>query len=128
MKMIEKQKSRSKAYKDKSARRKGPKTIVREFIDDMEELRIEAGDSAVIFDEGLNRNATLLESRLMAIDPGVHVQVHWNQEHKVEDWKDLRVEAVTITWSSFYLGKHPFNSKQTHIDVGALWMEGYLES
>jgi hypothetical protein len=125
--MIKKKQQRSKAYKDKSAKRKGPKTIVLEFVNDIENLREEAGDSAVVFDEGLNRHASLLESRILAIDPGAEITVHWNDEAKVEDWKNLRVDGVTITWSSFYLGKHPFNSKQTYIDVGALFLEGFLE-
>jgi len=119
--------AKNKRFKSKSARRAGPKTIVLEFVEEFENLRQEAGDSLLEFDSGLTRLGGLLESRLQAIDPSVEVSIQWNDEQNTENWKELRVDAVTITWSSFYLGKHPFNDKTTYIDIGGLFLEGFLD-
>ena len=125
--LIKKKISNTKRYKEKSARRAGPKTIILEFIEEFEKLREEAGDSLILFDSGLARLGSLLESRLMAIDPGIDIAIHWNEERTVEDWKELRVDAITLTWSRFYLKEHPFNGETTYIDIGGLFLEGFLD-
>lgn len=127
MDLIKKKQEQNKAYKTKSAKRLGPKTIVLEFVEEMENLRQEVGDNAAEFDSGLARIAGLLESRILAIDPDANVIVHWNKENEVENWKDLRVEGVTIEWSRFYLGKNPFSDPTGYIDIGSLFLEGLIE-
>lgn len=127
MELIKKKQKQNKAYRTKSAKRLGPKTIVLEFVEEMENLREEVGDNAVEFDSGLLRIAGLLESRILAIDPGANVIVHWNKENDIENWKDLRVDGVTIEWSRFYLGKNPFSDPSRYIDVGSLFLEGFME-
>ena len=126
-KLIQKRIANTKRHKERSARRVGPKTIILEFINEFEKLREEAGDSAIIFDAGLGRLSILLDERLMAIDPGIEISIHWNNENEVEDWKELRVDAVTLTWSRFYLKEHPFNGETTYIDIGSLFLEGFLD-
>jgi len=125
--LIKKKIASTKRHKEKSARRLGPKTIILEFIDEFEKLREEVKDNVVLFNAGLAGLSTLLESRLMAIDPGIDILVHWNNEYNVEDWKELRVDAITLTWSKFYLKENPFSGKVTHIDIGGLFLEGFLD-
>jgi len=119
--------AKNRIFKTKSAKRAGPKTIVLEFIEEFEKLREEVGDSLIEFDSGLSRLGGFLESRLQAIDPDVDISIQWNNEHDTENWKDLRVDSVTITWSSFYIGKHMFSDKVFHIDIGSLFLEGVFE-
>ena len=126
-KLIKKKIAKTKKHKDKSARRVGPRTIILEFINEFEKLREEAGDSVILFDSGLQTLSILLEERLMAIDPDIDISVHWNNEREVEDWKELRVDGVTLTWSRFYLKEHPFNDETTYVDIGALFLEGFLD-
>jgi len=127
MDLIKKKQQQNKAYKIRSAKRLGPKTIVLEFVEEMENLRQEVGDDAVEFDIGLTRIAGLLESRILAIDPHANIIVHWNKENQVESWKDLRVEGVTIEWSNLYLGKNPTSDPIRYIDIGCLFLEGLIE-
>ena len=124
---IKKKQKQIKAYKEKSARYQGPNSLVVDFIKEMELVKNNVGDNFVEFDTGLHRAASSLERKISSLDPGAHVIVHWNKEVEVNSWKELEVEAVSIEWSSFYLGKNPFNDKVTHIDIGALFLEGYLD-
>ena len=78
----------------------------------------------------LNDANKLLERRMRNIDPDVHLKIKWNDENKLSsksEWKDLRVEGVTIGWSKWYLGKHPFSDEEKYIDVAQLFIEGYFE-
>lgn len=124
---IKKKIASTKRYKAKSARRIGPKTIILEFIDEFEKLREESSDDVLSFDLGLTGLSKLLESRLMAIDPGIKITIHWNDENEVDNWQDLRVDAITLNWSRFYLREHPFNDETTYIDIGCLFLEGFLD-
>lgn len=126
MKMIAAKQRRNTANKNRSAKRTKLQSIVVDFITAMEKVLNESM-SHLDFDTGMHREANMLESRIRAIDPGVHIQVIWNNEDTVNNWKDLQVEAIKVTWSSFYLGKHPFESPEKYIDVGSLFIEGYLD-
>lgn len=126
MEMIKKKQKQNNAYRTRSARRTGPKTIVLEFVEEVEELRQQT-DDVTTFDEGLTRIAGLFESRIIAIDPDANITIHWNNESNIKEWQELRVEAVTIEWSRFYLSKHQFKDKVMFIDVGALFLEGFLD-
>lgn len=127
MDLIKKKQQQNKVLKTRSAKRLGPKNIVLEFIGDMESMREEVGDNAAEFDAELKRIARLLESRMMALDPDVNIIVHWNRELHIDSWKDLRVEAVTVEWSRFYMRKNPNVNPSVHIDIGNLFIEGDLD-
>lgn len=126
MAQIKKRQQKNKAYKDKAANRIGSKGIVLQFIKAMEEVLTEA-KGPLDFQTGLEREAYLLLDRMRCIDPGVDVTILWNKEDTVDDWKDLQVEGVKISWSSWYLGKNPFSDAEKHIDVASLFLEGDLD-
>lgn len=126
MKMIAKKQKRNTSFRNRSAKRTNIHSIVVEFIKAMEKVLTES-KSHLDFDTGMNREATMLEQRMRSLDPGVKLQVLWNNENATENWQELQVEGIKIMWSGFYLGKHPFESPEKYIDVGSLFIEGYLD-
>jgi hypothetical protein len=126
MDMIKRRTQSNKRYKTKAAQRLGPEGIVLQFIEAYEKMAAEA-KGPLDFETGLQREANMLFDRMRAIDPQVNVEIMWNNEDSTENWKDLQVDGVKITWSSFYLGKHPFSSPEKYIDVGSLMIEGHFD-
>lgn len=124
---IKKKKENSKRFKARLARSKGLTSLVIEFLDAMELMRDGVGDSAVSFDQELGRLTSNLESNIKAIDPEVYIKICWNDEDKVEDWKDLRVEAVHVIWSQTYLDRNPGSAREAYVDIGSLFLEGFLD-
>jgi hypothetical protein len=124
MKLIAKKQQKNSAYKTRAAKRVGPNGIVMQFIDAMEKIRAEAKNS-LEFDTGLSREARMLHDNMMTLDRGVNVEVIWC-ENPEEDWKNLSVDGIKITWSDYHLAAFPQKSKELYIDVGSLLLEGYL--
>src|SRR5687768_13926025 len=125
MAMIDRRKKNNKKYKRQAAKRIGPQGIVLQFIQDIDKLKGEA-KGPVDFELGLTMHANTLLSRMRAIDPSVDLEIKWCDEYRVNNWQDLVVEGVLIKWSSFYLGKNPFSDPEKYIDVGSLFLEGYM--
>jgi hypothetical protein len=124
MKLIAKKQQKNSAYKTRAAKRVGPNGIVMQFIDAMEKIAQESKNS-IDFDTGLSREARLLHDNMKAIDHGVAVEVIWG-ENPEENWKNLNVDGVKITWSDYHLAAFPQKSKELYIDVGSLLLEGHL--
>ena len=125
MALIKKRQQLNKSYKTKAAKRLGPSGIVLQFIEAMEKVLNEA-KGPLDFETGLEREAGLLHDRMRCIDPDVNVQIAWNKEDTVEDWENLQVEGVKISWSRWYLGKNPFSDPEKYIDVSSLFLEGFI--
>lgn len=125
MKLIAKKQQKNSAYKTRSAKRIGPNGIVMQFIDAMEKIRADSKNS-IEFDTGLTAQARMLGDNMKALDNGVTVEVIW-AENETEDWKEIHVEGVKITWSDYHLAAFPQKSKELYIDVGSLFMEGLLD-
>ena len=124
MKLILKKQKKNSSYKNRAAKRIGPNGIVMQFIDAMEKIAKESKNS-MDFDTSLNREARMLNDNLRALDQDVNVEVIWG-DNPEEDWKSLNVDGVKITWSDRYVALNPDKSKELHIDVGSLFLEGHL--
>lgn len=124
MKLIAKKQQKNSAYKSRAAKRVGPNGIVMQFIDAMEKISKESKNS-LDFDTGMSREARMLHDNLKSIDSSVNVEVVW-ADNPEEDWKNLNVDGVKITWSDYHLAAHPEKSKELYIDVGSLFLEGHL--
>lgn len=125
-KLINKKKSFTKAERKKKAMSKGANGIIKEFIQSMDDLR-EKCASVETLDMSIKNAVTKMEAEMRIIDPDVSLKVLWYNEGKVEKIEDLRVDGVEITWSKFYLGKHPFSEKTRIVDVGFLFVNGYYD-
>ena len=124
--MMKKRKDRRDA--DTKSKFRGVYSITHAFITEMDEL-IENTQSFDAWYIEMEWAAKRLEKRMRMLDPDVELMVMWNREGDItehSDWKTLRVDGVKITWSSWYLGKHPFNDKERYIDIGQLFIEGYF--
>jgi hypothetical protein len=124
MKLIAKKQQKNSAYKTRAAKRVGPNGIVMQFIDAMEKISKES-KSSLEFDTGMSREARMLHDNLRSLDQGVNVEVVW-ADNPEEDWKNLNVDGVKITWSDSYVTTHPEKGKELYIDVGSLFLEGHL--
>ena len=123
--MIRRRQQSNNSYKKKTAKRLGPNGIVLAFIQAIDEVR-ENAKGPLDFEAGLEREAGLLLDRMRTIDPDVDIQISWGNENKIENWKELTVDGVLIKWSKFYLRKHQYIDTEKYIDVGSLFMEGYI--
>ena len=123
-------KRRARINQDNKSKFRGPNSIVHAFITEMDEL----SETCRTFDAWymeMEWVAKRLEKRMRTLDPDVTLKIMWNREGEItedSDWKELVAEGVHITWSTWYIGKHPFNDKEKYIDVGQLFIEGYFDS
>lgn len=126
MKMIVKRQRKNAAIKKKAAELMGVNAIVLEFIDAMEKASKDS-KNGFEFDDAMTRASRALNDRMRRLDGGAQLEVIWNHnEIKNETWRDLAVEGVKIVWSDDYITKNPSANKETHIDVGSLFIEGLL--
>lgn len=125
MKMIANRQRKNTAYRNKLAKLMGPNAIVLEFIDSMEKATKDCKTS-IEFNDVLNRESKLLDDRMKRLDGVVKLEIIWNHSDKEEQWKDLSVDGVKITWGEFYLSKNPGEAKELHIDVSSLFIDGTL--
>jgi len=124
--LIEKRQKKNEAYKTKTAQRLGPNGIVLQFIEAMDKVLNES-KGPLDFELGLEREAGFLLSRLRCIDPNVDCAITWNREDIINNWQELCVEGVLIQWSKWYLGKNPFSDAEKYIDVGTLFLDGFIQ-
>lgn len=122
-------KRRTRLNKDRRGRFRGPYSITHAFITEMDEIT-ESSRTIDAWYMEMEWVVKRLEKRMRALDADVELKVIWNREGEITDrtdWKTLRVDGIMITWSTWYIGKHPFNDKEKYIDVGQLFIEGYFD-
>lgn len=117
---------KNKDYKNKVIKRVGPYGLVRDFIQEMEDVKASA-KTALEFNLGLQRESGLLLDRFKVIDPDVDLTLRWNRPDKAEKWEDLLIEGVEIRWSKFYKSKQKFPEDMMYIDMADLFMKGLLD-
>ena len=128
LKMISKKRQRTTAIRNKENKKMGLYGIISDFIISMEKVTIVENVDPLTFESTLNREAMLMEKRLKSIDPNLEkVEIVWHKADLMEKMEDLKIEGVKITWSSFYLGKHPFDAKEKYIDVLTLFLANHLD-
>jgi hypothetical protein len=126
MKMIAKRQRKNAAFNKKAAELMGVNAIVLEFIDAMEKASKDS-KSGFEFNDAMNRASRVLSERMKRLDGGATLEVIWNQtEVKNETWRDLTAEGIRVVWSDDYIARNPSVNKETHIDVGSLFIEGFL--
>ena len=119
--MIKKKKKRLHKYKDYKTN--GPYAIVCEFINAMDDV-LEGSKNQETFSMDMQTAVNTLHNRMKFIDPEVDLKVVWNKD--TNDWKNLRVDGIEISWSRFHLSKHNLKEPTKYIDVGMLFIEGYF--
>lgn len=109
------------------AKKAGIQTLTANFVNKVEEIKETATD-AVSFTQLLEAESLKYHRYMQCIDPEISLALNWYKEEELNEskWEDFRLEGVTITWSSFYLGKHPFVDATRYIDIGELWLQGYF--
>ena len=120
-------KQKAKKYKEfrtNSDRSMTPNQIMVRYVEAVEEARSNSSDSHD-FNSGLEKASMLMENRLKAFDPYVHIDVTW--AGTVETWQELQVTGITITWSDTWCQEHPKKEKQQVIDIGHLLLEGIFD-
>lgn len=118
----------NKRKQHKKKRTRNPNVLVARFIDEVDKIQ-ESVSSAEIFWAELVHLSNRLSNDFKGIDPDVEMKLVWNREDRMTkdtNWKDLRLEGVKITWSKWWRGKHPFSDPEAYIDVGTLFVDGYL--
>ena len=120
--LIKKRAKKINELRTNSTKKMGHEEIVYRFFKDMEGVYIRAMDE---YDyEGLMDYACVtMKNRMAALDPGSYMRVVVND---AEDWKELRVTGVEITWSPEWIAKNPTLDKTTYVDVAHMLMEDLL--
>lgn len=122
MKMIEKKMRYTTSYNKKKSKEMGINAIIAEFMDNIE-LAMGSAQNAMDIDDGINKSARQLETRMKGLDEGVKVEVVWHTDDGAS-WKDLVVDGVRIMWSGDYIVNHPGTQNEQYIDIGVLLIEG----
>ena len=122
--LINKKAQRFKELRTNSSRHMTPEQIMISYMEAVEKTRIESEDK-FDFEAGLDKASALMENRLKAFDPGVHVDVAWGIAS--DNWKDLAVSGIRITWSDTYISDNPDKEKEQNIDVGHMLLEGIFD-
>jgi hypothetical protein len=123
--MINQKKAFRRKERKNSALRRGPNIIVKEFLVACEELK-EKVPSVDAFYMELGDLTKKLDQEMKLLDPEVNLRVMWFKEAEAENLDDLRVDGVEISWSKFYLRKHPFIDTTKIVDFGYLFVHGYF--
>ena len=127
LKMIAKKQSKNTAIRNRENKRVGLYGIVSDFIVAMEKVTDDAPD-AVMFEYALNREMSMMERRIKSIDPSLEkLEVVWHKPDQMENMEDLKIEGVRVTWSGFYISKHPLELKEKYIDVLTLFLADHLQ-
>lgn len=118
----------NKRKQHKKRRTRNPNRLIARFINEVDKIQ-ESVSCGEIFWAELHHLGRILFNDFKGIDPEVVLKLIWNKENEIThttDWKDLRLEGVKITWSKWYRGKHPFGEPEIYIDIGTLFVDGYL--
>jgi hypothetical protein len=86
---------------------------VYEFFKKIEETYKMAGNGGE-FNYLLNIEGLKLINKLQLLDPAVSIKMEWND---TDDWTQLRIQGLTITWSPEMLINNPQISITEYIDV-----------
>lgn len=127
LKMIAKRQGRNTAIRNRENKRVGLYGIVSDFIVAMEKITSETPD-AITFEYALTKEMTMMERRIKSIDPSLEkLEIVWHKPDLMEKMEDLKIEGVRVTWSGFYMSKHPLELKEKYIDVMTLFLANHLQ-
>lgn len=113
--------------KKKTDKLKGYRYFTFQFIEKIDEITRSAEDT-VVFSMDVSTAVLSYNQQMKSIDPDCTFDINWNNAKlKNEDFKNWRIDGVEITWSKWYLGKNPYSSEKTYIDIGQLWLDGYFD-
>lgn len=121
--MIKKKAAKYKELRTNSDRKMSPNDIMMQYIEAVDIARNNAVDK-YDFNNGLNKASTLMENRLRAFDINVHIHVQWTSG---DEWKELRVTGINITWSDQYILDNPNKERELYIDIGHMFLEGLFD-
>jgi hypothetical protein len=117
--MIEVRVKKNKTIRENTCRDKTHRQEVMRFLRDMEDLFCKASNE-IEASTGIDGAADMLISRLRAFDPYVKANIIWNDadiEDGKQDWKQLKVIGVQITWSDYYIRFNPNADRSEYVDV-----------
>jgi len=124
--ILKKLNKKTKIYAEYKALSNGfvrPEKLVADYIKMIEEAHIKS-QNGVEFVYSIDSAYAILVNRLKRWDKNVYVEPVWNRENEAEEWTDLRVSGVKITWSDAYKAKNPDADDELYISVESLWLEG----
>lgn len=120
IKEINKKAKHIKELRTNSSKEMSPEDIVYDFIKQVERFIATAEDS-IEFQELLDESARQMDTRMKAFDSQVVMEMIWNGD--ANNYTELRLNGVNITWSEDYLSKNPEQSKTISIDVGQMLID-----
>lgn len=123
LKQLAKKTKEFKEYKDRSRGHVRPEKLVADFIQTIENARLEA-KVGLAFTHEVDRAYATLVHRLSRWDTGVEVEIVWDREEKAEVWQDLRPSGVRIMWSDLWKSKNPNSEGEIFVGVEQLFLEG----
>lgn len=117
--LIKKRAKKINELRTNSTKKMSHENIVYKFFKDMEKIYKDARDQ---YDySGLMDFACFtMKSRMHALDEGCSMRVVVND---AEDWKELRVTGVEITWSDEWIRKNPDKETTTFVDITHFLMD-----
>jgi len=115
MKEINRRAKKLKKLRTNSDRNMSREDVVMRFFDDIERAFRRSEDKHD-FRTALDNACNFLESRLKAFDPDIRISLS-SDNSSADDWKDIRINGVSVFWSEKYLKNHPLEEKEMFIDV-----------
>ncbi len=123
---IAKRKQLSKKSQKKKAKKLGPYGITKQFTHDVEKA-ITNNDTSGGFEVDLDIACRKLDNAMKCVDPDVSIEVIWVDGHTLENWKDIQVDGINISWSRWYLKMHEFAEREKYIDIAELFLKGLFD-
>jgi hypothetical protein len=121
--LIKKRAKKINELRTNSTKKMSHENIVYKFFKDMEDIYQKAMDQydySALMDFACHN----MNQRMHALDHGCSMRVVVND---AEDWKELRVTGVEITWSQEWIDNNPEKEKTTFVDVTHMFMDSLPE-
>ena len=122
LKKINKKASRYEDLKNESRGNARPIRLIAKTIEAVEYARSIA-KTAIEFTMTLEREWGCLEHKLRRIDPDVLISAVWHNEESIENWQDLRITGVKISWGERHLRANPGMEAEEFVSIEHIWME-----
>lgn len=123
LKKINKKSDKIAELRDRSRGFIRPEKLVSDFINEVEQARIEA-KGGFDFSSRVTRAHQTLEHRVRRLDAHATIIVVWDREEQAEVWEDLRPSGVRILWSDVWQRNNPDKDSELFIGVEQLFLEG----
>lgn len=118
--LIKKRAKKINELRTNSTKKMSHEEVVYKFFKDMEGVYERATDQ-YDYSTLMDYACFTMNQRMHALDEGSSMRVVVND---AEDWKELRVTGVEISWSEKWIEANPDKEKTTYVDITHMLMDG----